>query len=980
MKTSFILSAAVALATFCGAAIPEPPHVGKRAPKIFKTGKKALTLTAGNAAIVIDPQAPPVLRFAAKELAAFLNRSLKGKVNIFTAPQKGKINIFLGFNRWSAAAGIENARHHKDSYTILINSKGVFIAGQDDPKALPEKVLGRGIWAHLYQRSTLFGVYEFLERFAGVRFYFEGLGTIVPAKKAIVLPETEIFDYPDFVTRRVSLYHGVWPGKKVNDGKWYNRNISGYRYRMETSYVPCCHGLSRTGFLKRFGESNPEYFALMTNGKRHNNPSLPHPGSLCYSSGIREEIYQDVKSYLLGEVASKRKVMQGKRYAWDPNVFQPGFADVMPQDSYYRCNCKKCASKFTSSENYASDFMWGLTAEIASRLQKEKVPGFVTMMAYFPYRDVPKFKLPSNILVMVAERGPWGIYNPAQQKKDLAEIISWAKKINKKVWLWNYLCKQGKTGFPGVPSPSAYSLQPYFKEVAPYITGAFLESETDRFINNYLTYYLYGKFCWNNKADLEAMIREHHQLMFGKAANIMGELFTSFEKIWLKEVVGRQVDTLLGPAVIPPSDYDLWHKIYNSSRIAQIKAAFDKAEKLVRNDKDSLARVKLFRNEWLVPLLEARAQYMDRTDAAGKFSMSGARPAYLRIYPNKQTITQKPVQTVVRFKEDAKNFHFTFECEEPLYEHAVSAKREGDSLHIWQDSGVELFLNPSGDRKVYYQFILNLQNALMDQKCTLHGARSTGDVKWNSNAVTSVKRTAKGYKAEISIPKSAFPGYKKSGFPVNFARNRVLSQGVGHAVLYTWSPFVRGFHDLENFGTLKLGKELREENLFSNGDFSIPARNHNIGGWLPGAKLRPGRSWAQDREIFFTAPPSLRLSYQGKENWGGMMVTQFLPKLKPNTKYRLTAYIRFKDVRPLGQGGGVGFVVYDSGNRWFPRHKVTGSSDRWVRQSFEFTTAADTGIKKNDKGQTIKSYFRPMLFRATGTVWFDDLTLEEIKK
>jgi hypothetical protein len=378
--------------------------------------------------------------------------------------------------------------------------------------------------------------------------------------------------------------------------------------------------------------------------------------------------------------------------------------------------------------------------------------------------------------------------------------------------------------------------------------------------------------------------------------------------------------------------------------------------------------------------MEARANYLDLTDAVGKFSMAPGKPAYLRVYTNKQKITQKPVSTVVSFKEDAKTFHFTFECEEPLFQHAVAAKREKDSPHVWQDSSVELFINPSGDRKVYYQFILNLQNCLMDQKCVRLGARSSGDIKWNSNAVTSVKRTAKGFQAVISIPKSAFPDYNKSGFPLNFGRNRVLSQGVGHALLYTWSPFVKGFHDLENFGMLKLSPEKKVQNLFLNGDFSIPAKNHNIGGWLPGAKLRPGSSWAQDQDVFFTAPPSLRLTYQGKEKWGGMGVTQFLPKLKPSTKYRLTAYIRFQDIKSIRQGGGVAFNMYDSGNRWFPRHKPAGTSEQWVRQCYEFTTAPDTGIKKDDHGKTIRSYFRLLLFWATGTVWFDDITLEEIKK
>ena len=976
MKKIIFSVMVLAAAAVYGAELPDPPHMPRRAPKIFKTGKNVVRLTPERTAIVTASDAVPAVRFAARELSTFLSRSLGGKVGIFNAPQKGKFNIFLGFSKWSAAAGIAPEKHHRDAFSMKITSAGAFIAGVDDAKVIPEKEVRSGVWGNMYERATLFGVYDFLERFAGVRFYFPGIGTVVPLKKFIDLPETEIFDYPDFTVRRTMPYQGQWPGR--NDAAWDRKNLATYRYRLETTYLPCCHGLSRLGYLQRFGQSHPEYFALMSNGQRHNNPSIPHPGSLCYSSGVREEIFQDVKSFLLGEPPTKRNILyRNGRVAWDPSGFQKGFADIMPQDSYYRCHCKKCEPKFGTGDNYASEFMWRLTAETARRLQKENIPGFVTMMAYRPYREVPKFDLPSNLLVMVAERGPWGQYNPAGQKRDLEEIKAWAKKLNHKVWLWTYLCKQGATAFKGVPSPSAHSEGVYYKEVTPYIFGAFFESETDRYINNYLTYYLHGKYSWDNKADLEALITEHHQLMFGKAAPVMGKLFDLFEKIWLKEIVGRQVDTDLGPAVVPPSDYDLWHKIYNDRRISEIKSAFDKAEQLVKNDKEALARVKLFRTEWLLPLLEARGKYMERTSAVAQFSCSAETPAFLRVYPDKQIITQKPVQTSVTFKEDKDFFHFTFECEEPLLASAVAAKREKDSPNVWQDSGVELFINPTGDKKIYYQCILNLENALMDQKRTVHGAHSTGDRSWNSGAITSIKRHAKGYTAKISLPKKLFPGYNTKGFPVNFARNRVLSKGTGHAVLYTWSPFVKGFHDLENYGFLKLQKEEKKSvTPLMNGDFSQPARGRYLGGWYAGNKLEKNQHYLLDKDSFFTAPPSLYLANLKGGKGREMLVTQFLPKLKPSTKYRLTAYIRFKNVLPIKRGGGITINLWDAGNRWFPAHNfITGTSDNWMRQSFEFTTHPATGSKKGGGSP----YIRLRLFNASGEVWFDDVTLEEIK-
>ena len=977
-KTASFMFLAAAICV-SGAAVPDPPNMPKRQPRIKQIGTKTvLTLTKENTVVVVAPENYETTRHAAQEMADLLGKILGGKLKVFRAPQKGKVNIYLGFNQWTKKAGIAPAKHHRDAFTLKITQEGIFIAGRDAEKINPQRNFKGGVWGNLYERSTLFGVYDFLERFAGARFYFPGeLGTILPEKKALALPEVTIFDYPDFIVRKVSYYQGSWPGKPASYTRRNEKNLASQRYRLETSYIPSCHGLSRLGYLYRFAQSNPEYFALMDNGRRHNNPSLPHPGALCYSSGIREEIYQDVKSFLSGEPASKRgiRTRAGGR-GWDPSGFQKGYADIMPQDSYYRCRCEKCAKVFGEGTNYATEFMWTFAAEIANRIKKDKIPGFVTMMAYRPYRDIPKVKLPDNLIVMVAERGPWGINNPKGQERDLKEIIAWTKKLNHKVWLWTYLCKFGKTGFPGVPSPTPHSLGVYLKQVTPYITGAYLESETDRFINNYLVYYIHGKYGWHNDINVDALIAEHHKLMFGKAAPVMAKLFEKFEKIWLKEIVGRQIDTDLGPAVVPPSDYDLWHKIYDAKRINEVKKAFDEAEKLVKGDKKSLARIKLFRSEWLDALTNARAAYFERTDAAKKFTCSRTRPACLRpfVRPSKEKATKAPVSTVVSIAEDKDNFIFTFDCEEPMLKEQIAVKRPHDGNDIWRDAGVELFLNPTGDRKNYYQIIINVEGSILDQKMVLQGNKSRGDKKWNSGAKAVFTKTSKGYKAVVTLPKKSLGNYDKKGFPVNFSRNRILSSGSGHFMLYTWSPFVRGFHDLENFGTMILEKEAPQNNLFSNGDFSAKPKGRFFGKWWAGHKLAPTQKWALDNTRFFTAPPSLRIS--NEKGSAFMHICQYLPQLKANTRYRLSGYIWYENVLPIKKGGGVVFNFCDSGNNWYPTNFLIGSSGKWVRQSFEFKTSPTTGTTVT--GKKITPYTRLSIFNATGTVWFDDITLEEL--
>ena len=951
------------------------------AGRMIEIGKQFASFSGDELEIVLAPEGCKTTGFAAKELGFFLGKVLSAKVPVVSAPTKGKMSIYVGISKYSRAAGMDESKLFRDAFMIRHAPAGIYILGRDDASADPEKVLPKGIWAQYFERGTLFAVYDWLERFAGVRFYFPGeLGTIVPNQKKLDVCHAEIFDFPDFPDRKVSQYHGSWPGKPASDRAFPEKNLAAYRYRYETRYIPNNHGLARLGYLLRFGKKHPEYFALMNNGKRHNDISMAHAGSLCYSSGIAEEIYQDAKSFLLGEAPSKRGVLYTTRrdgrylekngiVVWDPSGFQKGYFSIMPPDGYSRCYCKMCGKKFGTGENYASEFMWSFVSDIANRLKKEKIPGYLTMMVYRPYRNIPKCEIPDNVLVTVSERGPWSYYNAGELKASHEEVRAWSRKLGRKVSLWNYLCKMEKTGFPGIPSPTPGSIVPYYREIAHCISGAYMESETDRYINNYLAYYIFGKYAWNHTIDVKAIIAEHHKLMFGDAAPEMKKLFDLFEEVWLQKIVGRQVDTDLGPMAVPPTDLELWTKIYPADKIAEIRTLFDRAAKRCARDPKASARVRLFRTEWLEPLYAARETYISQTDAVRSFRCSPAHPAYLIPFQKGKNMLsrEKTVSTKVTASLEGDHLQFIFDCEEPFMDRTVASRRKYDDLDLWKDNSVEVFLNPSGDRKVYYQLILSSAGSFTDQKWNCHGTKQQGDIKWKSEAEYRIIPNSKGYQAVISIPRKNLPGFRREGFPVNFSRNRILS---GFQCLYTWSPFVRDFHDLENFGTLFF-QETAKKNLFTNGDFSEATKGGHIHGWGVD-KRNTGENVILDEEIFFSGPASVRLSNaEGCKDY--IYLTQSLKNLKPDTEYRFRCCLMFQDVKPLDKQGGITVNVFTTKNLWFPKNRLTGTSNGWIRQEYRFRTSPELHKK-------YIPYVRLRLFRATGTVWFDDVTLEEVGK
>ena len=154
-----------------------------------RSGKKAVLrqLTGSNVTIVLQ-NSSPVTQYAAEELQTFLSQILGQKVPVAKVPGK-EYNIYVGFGPFAEKMKLDPSKLILDGFYIKSFGKNIVIAGRDDPKANIKWSIQRGgAWSFHFERATLFGVYEFLERFCGVRFYFPNLGTVVPRKRSSVSP------------------------------------------------------------------------------------------------------------------------------------------------------------------------------------------------------------------------------------------------------------------------------------------------------------------------------------------------------------------------------------------------------------------------------------------------------------------------------------------------------------------------------------------------------------------------------------------------------------------------------------------------------------------------------------------------------------------------------------------------------------------------------------------------------------------------
>lgn len=593
-------------------------------------------IAADRAEVVLAPDAPKTVLFAAEEMTNFLSRTFARAVPIVAEPTPGAHSIVIGSNAWSRTAGLDTAALARDAFMIVARGGCVFIAGRDDQKADERRaIFGRtGIWSLLHEKATLFGVYEFLDRYADVRMYFPGeLGEIVPRKDALHIPEGMRAFTPDFSVRNYSAFSDgtYFEGDHRDDALHPMRKLTYVRNRMQTEYVPCNHGQVGFRFLDRFAETHPEYFALRKDGTRWADGRGNNlRGQLCHSSAAWDEMYRDIVSWACGEDAAVRGMgsHSGKpdaRDDWAIMTFRHPWVDVMPQDGFQPCFCADCQKAYNMNElDYADALVWRRTAELARKV-KAACPGIrLTQMAYPPYRRVPDIDLPDNIDVMVAETGPWS--TPQWKEKGDAEIAAWTRKLGHKVWLWNYACKFGANRIPDVPNVSPRAWGRYYKSVADMVFGAFCESNNDRWLYNYLNYYVFGKVCWDTGADIEAILDEHDRLMFGRAAVEMTAFREEVEDKWVREISGKCIDTDMGPTHVVPSPYEIFVKIYSPDVIAAWAAHFDRAAALVAPGSPEARRLALWRREMLEPLAKKAAAYREATSVERELARRASHP------------------------------------------------------------------------------------------------------------------------------------------------------------------------------------------------------------------------------------------------------------------------------------------------------------------------------------------------------------------
>lgn len=492
--------------------------------------------------IVCTKGSMPATLLAATELQSFVERATGVRLPIVSPARRGVASILFQ----------ENASLPWDGFSIRTSGRDVVIVGRvtdGDPKIIDfERPVSCG---------TLYGAYEFLERFVGVRFYWpEDLGTIVPKNSTLSLPKfVSIEQSPHFSLRKLQKGPGY-----VRYGEEHATRIWGRRLRLGSSMpTRYHHNWWRVLNVETAAQQgHPEYAALVGGVRqtRYREPGRFHNGQVCTSNPeVIETFSRAAKSSPL-----------------------PMFS-LSPNDGVGFCECTSCQELDTGKLNpdgrrkgtpNLSDRMISFYNSVARRSGRV-VGGY----AYNEFIEVPTtVKLNDNVWISIAIDTAYIAGRPGEVERTDRLLRQWgAYSPRATVYDIFYL----KLRTPDLIIPLGTDVDHLIRSIARAgLAGADFYIAPEMELGG-ADAYVTARMLWNPNVDTQRIREQYYRDLYGLAWRPVQAVFQVAAKQWRRAV-----------AIYPGAGKQRHHQ---RKILGELRDLIEEAIILSRDDPAAAARV-----------------------------------------------------------------------------------------------------------------------------------------------------------------------------------------------------------------------------------------------------------------------------------------------------------------------------------------------------------------------------------------------------
>jgi len=444
----------------------------------------------------------------------------------------------------------------KEGYSIYTKEYSLYIVG-----------------GHL--RGVLYGVYSFLETYCGCRWFTDEV-THIPKRNALEIPEINDTQVPVLEYRQP--HYTSYP-----DADWHVRN----KCNSTCATLSDLHGgkINYKGFVHTFKDilnpdeffdTHPEYFSEV-NGVRISGRT-----QLCLTNPEVLDL-------------AKKKVRM-----WLKENPDTAIVSVSQNDNYNCCTCKKCRALDEAEESHMGSLLTFVNA-IADDIKEDYPDVAIDTLAYQYTRAVPKTVRPRpNVIIRlcsieccfahpIEECDRQFSYTDASQyvlntdasqsfKRDLEE---WGKICNR-LYIWDYVVNFRHNI---LPHPNWGVLQKNIQFFIKHnVKGIFEQGNSFR--GKYgefdlMKRYVLAKLLWNPECDMNVVINEYLNGVYGAAAGEVRQYFDLMQGLIAP-------DTHLGIYNTPDDAY------LTDTFLEEGDACLARAE-TVADDEETLQRVRVLR-------------------------------------------------------------------------------------------------------------------------------------------------------------------------------------------------------------------------------------------------------------------------------------------------------------------------------------------------------------------------------------------------
>ena len=778
------------------------------------------------ARIVTGENPPETVAFAAKELQNFVKKMSGAELPIATKSEPESHSIRLGHAALEKIPESEFQEVRRDGYIITVKEGDLCIAGIDDrgQQTDIEELLKKGVIQDLtawnFNRGTLNGVYRLLEEL-GMRWFMPGdFGERAPAKKTLSFAG-DIRENPRFITRTVGSWRlhkayynsirniTIMPGERAEIGFEPAENrLWEIRMRGETFRIPLNHNPPRARWVERFATNHPEYFALLSSGKRASSGGQ-HVGHLCYTHpGVLKENVEDIKAFAAGKTAVERGIPSNARNStnlvfpynrnWCYDIALDGYFSIMPNDGFQACTCPEC-KKLTLPDSVPqkqkySKLVWSFVSKCAEAVPDTKI----TCLAYgsyaIPYPDMPK--LPPNVVVgFCAYSHPASLYYKDSFERYEKLVGEWAALTQGPMAFWqHYLGSNRSEENVGMPEHTPEMYAKVIRTMAKYGNHAFCEQVSDSIMFELFNRYLLLKLFYNPDLDEKEIFRDYVTRFYGPAAGpIIGEIYDDIGKKCVEKYSHGY------------AAYSFWEKLFDDKTMRSYREKTDLALKKTAGTEFEKA-VLAFKKYYLGLMERGRMRYADPL----AFLLEDFNPLL------SCALTRKPVKIDGQLDEpvwksaSAVDMRNTVNGKMPLDQAQVRTCH--DSQHVYfavtasdpgirgrhissadpgQADGIEILLDVSNGRQNFCRIGIDLAGKIYASS----SSGSESEVARDCGAAAAVIIGETNYVVEVSIPRASLnaPGGSLAPYEwgVLVARNQIAAASTNDRTSST-SPLLRG--------------------------------------------------------------------------------------------------------------------------------------------------------------------------------------------